>query len=293
MQPGVGLDDEFRGLDVVRVGGKYRLREQIGSGSFSIVYHGVNIVSKEDIAIKLESIDTEFPQLQHEYRVYKNIAGGIGIPSIRWFGTEGDYNTLVLERLGPSLEDIFNRFDRKFSLKTVLLLADQMISRIEYVHSCHFIHGDIKPANFLMGANDYDHQVYIIDFGLAKRYRDPNTHLHIPYKENCPPVGTTPYISINNHLGVEQSCCDDLESLAYVLLRLALMCSVCPPEFGTFLDYVRTLAFDEKLDYDYIRQLFHELLVREGHQYGHPFPDGTIDVSQRDRRAAARVKVNR
>ncbi|KIM84073.1 hypothetical protein PILCRDRAFT_68184 [Piloderma croceum F 1598] len=324
MQPGVGLDDEFRGLDVIRVGGKYRLREQIGSGSFGIVYHGVNIVSKEDVAIKLESIDTEFPQLQHEYRVYKNIAGGIGIPSIRWFGTEGDYNTLVLERLGPSLEDIFNRFDRKFSLKTVLLLADQMISRIEYVHSCHFIHGDIKPANFLMGANDYDHQVYIIDFGLAKRYRDPNTHLHIPYKENCPPVGTTPYISINNHLGVEQSRRDDLESLAYVLLyflcgslpwhgvkftgnkqqrnttlrqkrsrRLALMCSACPPEFGTFLDYVHTLAFDEKLDYDYIHQLFHELLIREGHQYGHPFPDSTIDISQHDRRAAARVKVNR
>ena len=175
-----------------------------------------------------------------------------------------------------------------------------------------------------MGANDYDHQVYIIDFGLAKRYRDPNTHLHIPYKENCPPVGTTPYISINNHLGVEQSHRDDLESLTYVLLYflcgslpwhgvkstgnkqqrnttlqqkqsrcLALMCSACPPEFGTFLNYVRTLAFDEKPDYDYIRQLFHELLVREGHQYGHPFPDGTIDVSQCDCRAAARVKVNR
>ena len=144
-QPGVGSDNAcLHGVDIVRVGGKYRLREQIGSGSFGelssisllcqllksligIVYHGVNIVSKEDIAIKLESIDTEFPQLQHEYRVYKNIAGGIGIPSICWFGTEGDYNTLVLERLGPSLEDIFNHFDRKLSLKTVLLLADQMV----------------------------------------------------------------------------------------------------------------------------------------------------------------------
>jgi hypothetical protein len=150
MQPGVGLDDEFHGLDVVRVGDKYRQREQIGSGSFSelssisllcqllksligIVYHGVNIVSKEDIIIRLESINTEFPQLQHKYRVYKNIAGGISIPSICWFGTEGDYNTLVLERLGPSLEDIFNRFNRKFGLTTVLLLVDQMVRQFNCI----------------------------------------------------------------------------------------------------------------------------------------------------------------
>jgi serine/threonine protein kinase len=161
-----------------------------------------------------------------------------------------------------------------------------------------------------MGLGDYSHQVYIIDFGLAKQYRDPKTHLHIPYKENCTPTGTMLYASINNHMGVEQSRRDDLESLAYMLVyflcgslpwhgvepgmntqrrnvtlrwkqssRLAVLCSTCPPEFGTFLDYARALAFDEKPDYNYLRKLFRELLTREGHQYGHPFPDGIISKS--------------
>ena len=92
-----------------------------------IVYRGINIVSKRDVAIKLEAVDVELSQVEHEYKVYKSLAGGIGIPSVYWFGTECDYNVLVLEHLGPSLEDLFNRCDRKFNLQTVLLLADQLV----------------------------------------------------------------------------------------------------------------------------------------------------------------------
>jgi serine/threonine protein kinase len=92
-----------------------------------IVYYAVNVISKEDVAIKFESIDVEYPQLQYEHSIYKSLAGGIGIPSVRWFGTEGDYNVMVLELLGPSLEEVFNRNNRKFSLKMVLILADQMV----------------------------------------------------------------------------------------------------------------------------------------------------------------------
>ena len=93
-----------------------------------------------------------------------------GIPNVYYSATEGEYNIMVMDLLGPSLEDLFNLCGRKLSLKTVLILADQSIQRIEYIHSRSFLHRDIKPDNFLVGTGKRQHKLYIIDFGLAKRY---------------------------------------------------------------------------------------------------------------------------
>lgn len=290
----------------LRVGNKFRLGRKIGSGSFGDIYLGSNIYNQEDVAIKLESVKTRHPQLNIESKIYRQMQGGVGIPAIRWAGSEGDYNVLVLELLGPSLEDLFNFCNRKFTLKTVLQLADQMISRIEYVHSKNFIHRDIKPDNFLMGLKKRGNMVYIIDFGLAKRYRDQITSYHIPYKENKSLTGTARYASINTHLGCEQSRRDDLESLGYVLVYfirgslpwqglramtkkqkydkisekklstpVEVLCKKSSePGMNTFVEYLtycRNLKFDQRPDYTLLRCFFSKLFKENNYKTDYVF----------------------
>ncbi|KAH3903463.1 related to casein kinase-1 hhp1 [Saccharomycodes ludwigii] len=286
----------------LRVGKKFRLGKKIGSGSFGDIYHGTNLISGEEVAIKLESIDSKHPQLEYESRVYKYLSGGVGIPFMRWYGREGDYNAMVIDLLGPSLEDLFNYCYRQFSLKTVIMLAIQMISRVQYIHGRSFIHRDIKPDNFLLGNGRRASTVHIIDFGLSKKYRDFNTHNHIPYRENKNLTGTARYASLNTHLGIEQSRRDDLESLGYVLIYFAkgslpwqglkadtkrqkydrimqkkmeitmdALCTGLPVEFVQYMQYCRNLTFDDRPDYIYLERLFKDLAVKLEYHNDHLF----------------------
>ncbi|KAK6915339.1 Protein kinase domain [Dillenia turbinata] len=284
------------------IGGKFKLGRKIGSGSFGELYLGVNIQSGEEVAVKL----TKHPQLHYESKLYMLLQGGTGIPHLKWFGVEGEYNVMVIDLLGPSLEDLFNYCSRKFSLKTVLMLADQLLNRVEYMHSRGFLHRDIKPDNFLMGLGRKANQVYIIDYGLAKKYRDLQTHKHIPYRENKNLTGTARYASVNTHLGVEQSRRDDLESLGYVLMYflrgslpwqglkagtkkqkydkisekkmltpVEVLCKSYPSEFTSYFHYCRSLRFEDKPDYSYLKRLFRDLFIREGYQFDYVF-DWTV-----------------
>ena len=140
-------------MQEIRVGGKFRIRKKIGSGSFGEIYEGINLETNEEVAIKLENTTSRHPQLIYESKLIKLLQGGPGIPAVHWSGTEGNYNIMVLDLLGPSLEDVFNMCKRKLSIKSVLMLADQMISRIEYIHCKSFIHRLLRHGSHLQFLN--------------------------------------------------------------------------------------------------------------------------------------------
>ncbi|KAF0535243.1 kinase-like protein [Gigaspora margarita] len=275
------------------VGVHYRVGKKIGEGSFGVIFEGTNLLNNQQVAIKFEPRKSDAPQLRDEYRTYKILAGSPGIPTVYYFGQEGLHNILVIDLLGPSLEDLFDMCGRKFGIKTVVMVAKQMLTRVQTIHEKNLIYRDIKPDNFLIGrpGTKSANVIHVVDFGMAKQYRDPKTKQHIPYRERKSLSGTARYMSINTHLGREQSRRDDLEALGHVFmyfLRGGLpwqglkaatnkqkyekigekkqstpikeLCEGFPEEFGIYLNYVRKLNFEENPDYDFLRELFTKVL---------------------------------
>ena len=277
----------------------YNLGKKIGVGSFGQVYYATNIKTQEKVAIKIEQNNAKIPQLEYEAKLYDyfhsdNSLPVVGIPKMRNFSITSNYSMLVMDLLGYNLADLFRMCDCRFSLKTVLMIADQLITRVEFIHNKGIVHRDIKPENFAIGTGNQRNILHMIDFGLSKRFmRDGK---HADYVDGKKLVGTARYTSINTHKGVEQSRRDDLETLGYVLIYflrgnlpwqsvkaqvkqdrhdkigiekaqtpIAELCGNLPKAFAQYMEYVRGLGYDERPDYQKLKSLFKSVFVQNNY----------------------------
>ena len=303
---------------IVHICGRYRVGKLLGCGTFSKsfwlrsfnftkpllgnVYLGWDIKMGQDVVLKFEPIQSWHDWLCHKHSVYKVLSNVADIPSMHWYGREAPYNVLILNCLNLTLEEsIFKHHD----ISLVFSFANQMVflfsalynlrhlahitllqlSCLESIHSWNYIHQDVKPTNFMTGIGELHSQTFLIDFGLAQLFHNPSTHWHVLLISGLKTVGTIAFTSINSHLELTQSCCDDLQSLIYSIVYLfcgwlpwqdikagsierykdvvlekktALVKAPCqglPLPFVTFAQHIQLLGFDEKSQYDYLHTL--------------------------------------
>ena len=266
---------------------RYKIIKKLGQGSFGSIYEAESKYSHKLYAVKLEDMKQDQFILEEEsiFLSYINISR---IPKLKSFGYSGSYIILVMELLGKSLDKIFNELpSRKMSIRCVCNIAYQLILIFEAIHNSNIIHRDIKPANIAIGREEKSKYIYMLDFGLSKKYRSSKTKKHFPFIQNNKLIGNARYSSINALEGGTQSRRDDLESIGYLLLYLLLgrlpwqgyishskddkyykikeikrqtkpeqLCEGLPPQFEEYVKYTRNLKYEEDPNYNYLKNLF-------------------------------------
>lgn len=286
------------------VGGRFEIEKKLGAGCFGEVWCGRDNTTGLQVAVKFEDEANRSPQLDLEAEILKLLARPIpqeGFCEVLYAAKEGRFRCLVMDILGASLEDRLQKSKNcRLTLPSTLLIAEQVLRRIEYLHSKGIVHRDIKPENFMFGVGDKVHHLYMIDFGLSKRYfRDR----HAPMRKGLNLTGTARYASINAHRGLEQSRRDDLEAIGHMLIYfvrgslpwsgldaktqedkyrkikekkqaypLEDLCRGHPDAFRVYLKTAREMQFKDRPDYNLLRQLFRGAREQHGPAKDHDYP---------------------
>ena len=287
---------------------KYTIIKKLGEGSFGRIYSAKENATNNWYAIKLENKNRSQNLLESEAYIMSYLSSP-RIPIVKSFGYTGDYNVLIMELMGKSLEDLFESMPiKRMSVRCVCNLGYQMIEIIEFVHNKHIVHRDIKPDNFVMGKGIKSKYLYLLDFGLAKKYRSSSTLKHYALIKKKHLTGTARYASINALNGFTQSRRDDLEAIGYVLIYFLLgrlpwqgmlnknkderykkimeikrdtepktLCKGLPSEFEKYVSYTRSLEYEQDPDYNMLKNLFTKILNDEGYCFDHYY-DWDSDV---------------
>lgn len=272
---------------------RWKIQAKIGQGAFGETYAGFDVQTGEEVAIKVDKCDTKKMVLKLEMMALKKLQGCPYIVRYIHGGRQDDFNFLVMERLGDNLAELRKRAanaNGSFSRFTTLKLGIQMIDAVEGCHNLGYIHRDIKPSNFVIGRGATKNQTYLIDFGLARKYRLPSGEIRPPRK-TAGFRGTARYASVNSHQSKELSRRDDLWSIFYVLVEFSLgqlpwrrlkdkeqigevkeqhtnadLVKDLSPEFLLFMEHLQKLGYADSPDYEYLRSLLMQVFVREGYK---------------------------
>eukprot|EP01026_Neomeris_dumetosa_P052217 TRINITY_DN46137_c0_g2_i3.p1 TRINITY_DN46137_c0_g2~~TRINITY_DN46137_c0_g2_i3.p1 ORF type:complete len:611 (-),score=72.86 TRINITY_DN46137_c0_g2_i3:25-1857(-) len=277
----------------------YKVDLRLGKGGFGQVFSGRQVNGrgkKEEVALKLEhksSKGCQNGEAPYEWQVYEQLGAVEGVPRVYHKGFCHDFFTMAMELLGSSLWDLWNKNAQRLSEAHVAAFAVEAIAILRRIHDKGFVHGDIKPENFLMGptGSEKERHLYLVDLGLATKWRESNGH-HVPYDQRPDDFrGTVRYASVHSHLGRKSSRRDDLESLVYTILFLVKgrlpwqgfqgdnksfqvarkkiqtstdsLCKGLASAFKEFSEAVYALKFDEEPEYDYYMYTFLQLVPKD------------------------------
>ncbi|XP_052186475.1 casein kinase 1-like protein HD16 [Diospyros lotus] len=288
----------------VQVGGSpwYKVERKLGKGGFGQVFVGRRVSGGNDrttgpgateVALKFEHRNSKGCNYgpPYEWQVYNTLGGSHGVPRVHYKGKQGEYYVMVMDMLGPSLWDVWNSSGQSMSSEMVACIAVESLSILEKMHSRGYVHGDVKPENFLLGqpSTAQDKNLFLVDLGLATKWRESSNGKHVEYDQRPDMFrGTVRYASVHAHLGRTASRRDDLESLAYTLIFLhkgrlpwqgyqgdnksflvckkkmatspEMLCCFCPAPLKQFLEIVVNMKFDEEPNYSKLISLFEGLI---------------------------------
>jgi serine/threonine protein kinase len=264
---------------------RFRVGKQLSRRNSCVVHRGKDIKTGAKVVINLEPECTRKPSLMHEARVLQVLEKMDGVPKIIHLGVESNFNVMVVDMLGPSLEDLY-RHCKGFDTRTIGNLALQMLNRLELLHAKDLVHRNIRPESFVIGNGTKISQLHMVGLGNAKNYKHSKSKEHVQLKERKDTTSNPVFASLQTHLGVEHSRRDDLESLGYVLVyffkgslpwqvaaqdghedavqikrsvSMEDLCQGCPRELEMYVRYCRSLEFKERPNYTLIHALFCKL----------------------------------